>query len=103
MKRLETASAYQVKVKGSSPSTFDSPAPTLTNLGVSKFLSSRSQLIAHIPEDLFEERIRHSQKQDRGKDLSAEMFSYAKYLAREHEREERRREAAAQGLHLSVK
>jgi len=85
----------------SSPPTFDSPTPTLNTLGVSKFLSSRSQLIAHIPEDLFEERIRHTQKQDRGKDLSAEMFSYAKYLAREQEREERRTEAASRAAVIS--
>jgi len=85
----------------STDSTFDSLPPTLQNLGVSKFLSSRSQIIANIPEDLFEERIRLNQKHDRGKDLSAEMFSYAKYLAREQEREERRREAAARAAVIS--
>jgi 16S rRNA G966 N2-methylase RsmD len=79
----------------SSPSTFENEeSPTLSNLGVSKNLSSRSQLIANIPDDLFEERIEATKGSDRGRDLSAEMFSYAKYLRREQDRQERREEAA---------
>ena len=62
----------------STDSTFDSSPPTLQNLGVSKFLSSRSQVIANIPADMFEDRIRYAQKLSRGRDLSAEMFSYAR-------------------------
>jgi hypothetical protein len=85
----------------STDSTFDSLIPTLPNLGVSKFLSSRSQIIANIPEDLFEERIRYTLKLNRGRDLSAEMFSYAKYLKREQEREERRKDAALRAAEIS--
>lgn len=79
----------------SGPSTFENDdSPTLANLGVSKNLSSRSQLLANIPDDLFEERIEDTRGSDRGRDLSAEMFSYAKYLRREQDRQERREEAA---------
>ena len=85
----------------STDSTFDSSPPTLQNLGVSKFLSSRSQVIANIPADMFEDRIRYAQKLSRGRDLSAEMFSYAKYLRREQEREERRQDAAARASNIS--
>ncbi|MFC1834119.1 DNA-methyltransferase [Thermodesulfobacteriota bacterium] len=79
----------------SSPSTFENEeSPTLSNLGVSKNLSSRSQLIANIPDELFEERIEHTKGLESGRDLSAEILSYAKYLRREQDREERRQEAA---------
>ena len=79
----------------SSPSTFENEdTPTLSKLGVSKNLSSRSQLMANIPDDLFEERIDYTRRLNRGRDLSAEMFSYAKYLRREQDRQERREEAA---------
>jgi hypothetical protein len=78
-----------------SDSTFDSYVRTLKNLGVSKFLSSRSQLIANIPEELFETRIEYTRRLNRGRDLSAEMFSYAKFLQRETEIQKRREESAA--------
>ncbi|MGO9119395.1 MAG: DNA-methyltransferase [Desulfomonilaceae bacterium] len=91
----------EVEDQRSSDSTFDSYPPTLQNLGVSKFLSSRSQIIANIPEDLFEGRIRYTQKLNRGRDLSAEMFSYAKYLKREQEREQRRQDAALRAANIS--
>jgi hypothetical protein len=79
----------------SSPSTFENEeSPTLSHLGVSKNLSSRSQLIANIPDDLFEDRIERTKGLESGRDLSAEMFSYAKYLRRKQDREEKREEAA---------
>ncbi len=74
--------------------SFD-PAPTLDNLGVPKHVSRRSQIMASIPEDLFEARIEQTKKCNIGRDLSAEMWSYAKYLKREQERQERRDEASA--------
>jgi hypothetical protein len=74
--------------------SFD-PAPTLDNLGVPKHVSRRSQIMASIPEDMFEARIEYTKKLNRGRDLSAEMWSYAKYLKREQERQERRDEASA--------
>ena len=91
----------EFKDQRSTDSTFDSSPPTLQNLGVSKFLSSRSQLIANIPQDLFEDRIHYTRKLNRGRDLSAEMFSYAKYLKREQEAEERRRDAAVKASRIS--
>lgn len=91
----------EFKDQRSSAPTFDSPAPTLEKLGVSKYLSSRSQLIANIPDELFEDRIHCTRRSNGGKDLSAEMFSYAKYLKREHEREERRQDAAARAANIS--
>ena len=74
--------------------SFD-PAPTLDNLGVPKHVSRRSQIMASIPEDLFEARIEQTKKCSSGRDLSAEMWSYAKYLKREQDRQERRDEASA--------
>lgn len=74
--------------------SFD-PSPTLENLGVPKHVSRRSQIMAAIPEDLFEARIEYTKKLNRGRDLSAEMWSYAKYLQREQDRKERREEAAS--------
>jgi hypothetical protein len=74
--------------------SFD-PTPTLENLGVPKHVSRRSQIIAAIPEDLFEARIEYTKRLSHGRDLSAEMWSYAKYLKREQERQERREEASA--------
>jgi hypothetical protein len=73
--------------------SFD-PPPTLEILGVPKHVSRRSQIMASIPEDMFEARIEYTKKLNRGRDLSAEMWSYAKYLQRERERQERRRAAA---------
>lgn len=74
--------------------SFD-PPPTLETLGVPKHVSRRSQIMASIPEDMFEARIEYTKKLNRGRDLSAEMWSYAKYLRREQERQERRDEASA--------
>ena len=74
--------------------SFD-PPPTLENLGVPKHVSRRSQIMAAIPEDLFEARIESMKKLNRGRDLSAEMYSYAKYLKRDQERQDRREEASA--------
>jgi hypothetical protein len=74
--------------------SFD-PAPTLDNLGVPKHVSRRSQIMASIPEDMFEARIEYTKKLNRGRDLSAEMWSYAKYLKREQDRQDRREEAAS--------
>lgn len=74
--------------------SFD-PAPTLDSLGVPKHVSRRSQIMASIPEDMFEARIEYTKKLNRGRDLSAEMWSYAKYLKREQERQERKEEAAS--------
>lgn len=72
-------------------STFD--PPTLENLGIKKHVSVRSKLIANIPDKLFQDRI--TQKHlNRGRDLTAEMYSYAKYLKREQERQERKKAAA---------
>lgn len=84
---------FQKSVDG----TFENAeSPTLAALGVSKNLSSRSQLIAGIPENKFEDRIIYTTKQlNRGRDLSAEMFGYAKHLRREQERQARREEAAS--------
>ena len=59
---------------------------------MSKFISSRSQLIANIPQDQFEERIEYTKKLNRGRDLAAEMFSYAKYLKRERDRQKQKSE-----------
>lgn len=79
----------------SSSSTFDKERPTLQNLGISRNLSSRSQLIAKIPDELFEEKIIYTTKQlNRGRDLSSELWSYAKYLKRKQERQQRREEAS---------
>lgn len=82
--------------------TFEnSESSTLEALGVSKNLSSRSQLIAAIPDEKFEERIRYTTKQiNRGRDLSAEMFDFAKFLKREQERQERREEAASRAAEI---
>ncbi len=59
--------------------SFDPPL-TLETLGVPKHVSRRSQIMASIPEDMFEARIEYTKKLNRGRDLSAEMWSYAKYL-----------------------
>src|SRR5208283_2087280 len=72
--------------------SFDT-APTLDNLGVPKHVSRRSQIMAAIPEDLFEARIEQTKRCNIGRDMSTEMWSYAKYLQRERERQERRRAA----------
>ena len=81
--------------------TFEIETSTLSALGVSKNLSSRSQLIAAIPDEKFEERIRYTTKQlNRGRDLSAEMFDFAKFLRREQERRERREEAASKASEI---
>jgi hypothetical protein len=79
--------------------SFD-PPPTLETLGVPKHVSRRSQIMASIPEDMFEARIEYTKKLNRGRDLSAEMWSYAKYLKREQERQERREEASARAAEM---
>ncbi len=79
--------------------SFD-PPPTLETLGVPKHVSRRSQIMAGIPEDLFEARIEYTKKLNRGRDLSAEMWSYAKYLRREQDRQEKRDEASARAAEV---
>jgi len=82
----------------STDSTFDSTAPTLENIGVSKFLSSRSQLIATLPEAEFEKRLKEITV--RGREItSRELVSFAKYLQRESNREARRKAAAEEAAH----
>lgn len=73
-------------------STFDSDNSTLQTLGVTKSLSSRSQAIAGISEDQFEQRLKEI-KEEGKQPTSSEMLSFAKYLDRERERQERRERA----------
>ncbi len=56
--------------------------------------------MASIPEDLFEARIEYTKKCNRGRDLSAEMWSYAKYLRWERERQDRKEEASARAAEV---
>jgi len=68
----------------------------LSDLGITRNQSSRWQLIASISEQEFEERLEFVKTN--GKELtSAEMLSFAGYLQRERERQERRKRSAQAG------
>lgn len=67
--------------------------PKLSDLGISRNQSSRWQVIASIPEEEFEQRVKSLK--DGGRELtSSEILSYAGYLKRESERDARRQEAS---------
>ena len=77
----------------SEDSTIDSEKPTLETLGVTRDLSSRSQAIADISDAQFEQRL--EEIKEKGKQpTSSELLSFAKYLRRQSDREERQNEAA---------
>jgi len=67
--------------------------PRLEDLGITKNQSSRWQLIASIPEEHFENRVECLKTT--GKELtSTEILSFAGYLQRERDRQDRRHQAA---------
>jgi hypothetical protein len=71
--------------------------PRLEDLGITKNQSSRWQLIASIPEEQFENRV--DSLKTNGKELtSTEILSFAGYLQRERDRQDRRHQAAEEAV-----